>query len=103
MLKIERHSCKIVNQPFSSARNDNNNYTVTPLPKLPYPQYKLNPRMWQTRHNETIENIWDDIIDTLAKMEISDKYVCKYDMNAMKKEFIKLLYESSHNTLRNFS
>lgn len=102
MLKIERHSCKIVNQPFSSSRNNNNHIDVTPLPKLPYPQHKLNPRMWQTQHFETIEQIWDDMIDMLSKMEVSDKYVCKYNMTAIKNEFVKILYESSRNTDRSF-
>lgn len=79
--------------------NYNENYSENTLPPLPIINKKgiLSFSNWKLKYNNTIEDLCTEFTNAMFTLN-SEQFICHINMPCLKLDFIKKLYETSHNS-----
>ncbi len=101
MLKIVGNTSYIV---VNDKENDNivKKYSENiPIPKVKN-EIKLSFDKWYNKFENEINKLWEDFLYLLTNMNVSNRFICHYNMTQLKNDFIDLLYKSSDTTFKSF-
>jgi hypothetical protein len=98
MLIIKGHTSYYTD--YDNKKTNNDDIMLFKLPKV-HRSNKLSFSTWYNRFKEDIDNIADNFINSIFKLK-SENLIVHYSMKQMIIDFINKLYETSHNSFKNY-
>lgn len=99
MLNIKRHTSYYTN--LDNKKNNINDITPIKIPKMQLTRNKLSFTIWYDRFKEDIDNIADNFIISMFELK-SQNLIVHFSIQQMRIDFINKLYETSHNSFKNY-
>jgi len=99
MLKIKGNETYYVLEDKHVKPNDDK-VKMPPPPKVPNPN-KIPFHRWCSNYEHEIKTIVDELTDNILQLK-SDNYVCHVDINTIKKEFVRKMYDTSYSSNKYF-